>query len=73
MTAKRNGDATAPKSETARWRIETSQFFQSNTRFPFVDLFLAVAPNSFCNGKSAGVLDDFVWMLERRINGANRS
>jgi len=53
--------------------METSQFFQGNTRFPFVDLFLAVAPNSFCNGKSARVLDDFVWMLERRIDGANRS
>jgi len=23
MTAKRNGDATAPRSETARWRMET--------------------------------------------------
>src|ERR1017187_1781530 len=73
MTAKRKGDATAPKSETASWRMYTSQFLQGNTRSPFVDLFLAVAPNSSCNGKSARVLDDFVWILERQIDCANRS
>jgi hypothetical protein len=44
---------------------------QRNTRSPFVDLFLAVAPNSFGNGKSARVLDGFVWMLERQIDCAN--
>jgi hypothetical protein len=31
----------------------TSEFLQANTRFRFVGLFLAVAPISICNGKSA--------------------
>jgi hypothetical protein len=51
----------------------TSTFLQGSTRSPFVDLFLAVAPNSICNGKSARVLDDFVWVLERQIDCANRA
>src|ERR1035437_5002202 len=73
MTAKRKRDATAPKRETASRRMYPPYFLQGNTQSPFVDLFLAVAPNSFCNGKSARVPDDFVWMLESQIDCANRA
>jgi hypothetical protein len=42
MIAKRKRDAAALMSESARWRMYTSEFLQGNTRSPFVDLFLAV-------------------------------
>jgi hypothetical protein len=51
----------------------TSTFLQGSTRSPFVDLFLAVAPNTICDGKSAGVFDDFAWVPEHQVDCANRA
>jgi hypothetical protein len=55
ITAKRKREATGPESESAGWRIYTSEFLKGNTRSAFVDLFLADARNSVGNGMPAGV------------------